>query len=272
VAKTAPPETLLTSGLDVGARSVKIAILSHEGARSEVLAKALVRIQGRRDTRADRVAIRESWRRVLADAGLSAGDVDYVASTGTPDRQTVRVGHFYQRFSHALGARLLFPDGTAALDIGAGQIRCALLREPPDRRRYTATRLDAGNGGEMLEALARRASVTLDEAALRATVALQDDLATRAVRLLSSLRVEGKVVLTGGMVLDADFVRSVWCRLLESETSVSLLISPEAVFAGAYGAAVLAARRFRRISRTADPVAADPVAQKLLGIDRRALN
>lgn len=270
--KTAPLETLLTSGLDVGARSVKIAILSHQGARSAVLAKALVRMQGLRDTRADRVAMRESWGRVLADAGLSAVDIDYVASTGTPDRQTVRVGHFYQRFSHALGARLLFPDGTAALDIGASQIRCALLREPPERRRYAATRLDAGNGSEALEALARRASVTLDEAALRAVVPLQDDLAARAVRLLNSLGVDGKVVLTGGMALDVDFVRSLWCRLLDSESSISLLISPEAVFAGAYGAAILAARRFRRISRTADPVAADPLAQRILGIDRRALN
>ncbi len=270
--KTAPPETLLTSGLDVGARSVKIAILSHQGTRSAVLAKALVRIQGRRDTRTDRGVIRESWGRVLAEAGLSAGDIDYVASTGTPDRQTVRVGHFYQRFSHALGARLLFPDGTAALDIGASQIRCALLREPPEGRRYSATRLGAGNGSEVLEALAQRASVTLDEAALRAVVTLQDDLAVRAVRLLSSLTVEGKVALTGGMVLDADFVRSLWCRLLEAESGVSLLISPEAVFAGAYGAAVLAARRFRRLSRTADPVAADPLAQSILGIDRRALN
>jgi benzoyl-CoA reductase subunit D len=271
--KTLARETLLTGGLDVGDRSVKIAILSHQGGRSTVLAKVLIRIQGRPDARADRIAIRESWGRVLADAGLSAGDIDYVASTGTRDRQLVRVGHYYQRSSHALGAQLLFPDATAALDIGSDQIRCALSSEPRDGRRYAATRQEAGYGREMLEAIARRMGVTVDEASvLPEAIALQDDLAARALKLLRSLAVDGKTVLTGGMVLDAGLVRSLWRRLLESGSNVSLLISPEAIFAGAYGAAILAARRFLRVSRTVVPVAADPLAQRILRIDRRSLN
>ncbi len=242
---------LVTSGLDFGARSVKIAILSHGGTRSVVLAKALVRVQGNRDTRTDLVAIRESWGRLLADAGLSVGDIDCVASTGSRECQTVRVGHFYQRFSHALGASLLFPDATAALDIGVTQIRCALLNEPPDGRRYAASPLEGAVPG-----------VTM----------ARGDLATQATSLLRSLSIDGRVVLTGGTVLDADFVRSLWLRMLASESNVSLQISPEAIFAGAYGAAILAARRFRRISRISDPVADDPLAQRLLGIDRPLLN
>ena len=98
------------------------------------------------------------------------------------------------------------------------------------------------------------------------------DLATQATSLLRSLSIDGRVVLTGGTVLDADFVRSLWLRMLASENNVSLQISPEAIFAGAYGAAILAARRFRRISRISDPVADDPLAQRLLGIDRPLLN
>jgi benzoyl-CoA reductase subunit D len=270
VSKTRVCEPLLTCGLDVGARSVKSAILSHEGARSVVLAKALVRIPGHRDTRTDRVAIRESWSRALADAGLSGGDIDSVASTGSRDRQTVRIGRFYPRFSHAFGARLLFPDAVAALDIGADQVRCALLSDPADRRRYPAT--EAGGSRGRWETLARPAGVTSDAAAPRVIVARQDSTASSSMKLLRSLSVDGGVVLTGGMALDADFVRSLWCCLLQAESNVSLLISPEAIFAGAYGAAILAARRFRLVSQRADPVVADPLAQRILGMDRRSLN
>jgi activator of 2-hydroxyglutaryl-CoA dehydratase len=77
------------------------------------------------------------------------------------------------------------------------------------------------------------------------------------------------VVLTGGIVRDADFVHSLWGRLLTPESKVSLLISPDAVFAGAYGAAILAARRFRRLSR---PLGLMVVEAGTLCRDDRSLN
>lgn len=208
---------------------------------------------------------------MLADAGLSAGDIDYVASTGTADRQLVQVGRYHERSSHALGAQLLFPDATAALDIGANQIRCAVLSEPPVSLGYASICLEPGCGSETWDAIARRSGPTFDETAFRASATLRDDLATSALTLAGALAAEGKIALTGGMVRDADFVRSLWRRLLESESSIALLVSPDAVFAGAYGAAILAARRFSRISRTSYPTA-DPLAQSILGIDRHTLN
>jgi benzoyl-CoA reductase subunit D len=247
------PERILTGGLDVGARSVKIAILSHEETRSVVLAKALIRIPARSDARSSRFVMRESWGRVLADAGMSAADIDYVASTGRPDRQLVRVARFYEPSTHAVGAGLLFSDAAASLDIGTDQIRCALVGEPPNGRRYAAARRDA------------------EPMLLPASLALQDELAESAIRLLHSLVAEGKVVLTGGMALDAGFVRRLWARLLESGSNFSLLISPQAPFAGAYGAAMMAAVRYRRISGAVEAPAAPP-ERRILGIDRRTLN
>lgn len=247
-------ETFLTCGLDVGARSVKIAVLSHQEARSTILASVLVRSEGHPYAEVGRAAIRESWRQVLADAGLSAGDIDYVVSTGTCDSEVVGMGRHPGRSSHALGARLLFPDAVAALDIGASEIRCGLVSEPLIGRRYAMARIARRTIGE-----------TVDEA---------DDLAGRAVGLVRTLAVEGKIVLTGGMVLDADFVGDLWSAILRtrgSESNVSLLISPEAIFAGAYGAAILAAGRFLRLSHLAGPVP-DPFAERILRIDRRTLN
>jgi benzoyl-CoA reductase subunit D len=255
-------ESLLTGGLDVGARSIKIAILSHQESGPVVLAKALVRIQKRHEARVDETAIHEAWRRVLSEAGLAPADIDCVASTGAPDRQAIQVGRHYERSSHAFGARMLFPGAVAALDIGANRIRCAFLRKPMVGCRYALTRLTTESGDEMWEATARGSGLIFG-----------NELATRAVGLVRTLAVAGNLVLTGGMVLDADFVRRFWGLLLESESEVSLLMSPEAVFAGAFGAAVLAARRFRRLSRASSPVdPLAPLAQRLLRFDRRTLN
>lgn len=251
MSQTLAAGALVTCGLDVGARSVKIAILSDAGTASPtVVAKTLVRVQGRPDAVAYRAAIRESWNRALAEASLSAGEIDYVASTGARSRQVVRVGRFYERSSHAVGARLLFPDATAALDIGSDQIRCGLLGQGRDGRRYAAIGLEAPDIG------------------------LREDLAARAVGLVQSLAANGKIVLTGGMVLDADFIRGLWSHLLGLESRISLLISPEAIFAGATGAAILAARRFRRISRISRTLvrAPDPLALLPSGLDHRLLN
>jgi benzoyl-CoA reductase subunit D len=265
----AVPETILTCGLDVGARSVKIAILSHRQARPTIVAKVLVRTQGEPHARVERSTIRESWRRVLADAGLSASDIDYVVSTGTCDGEVVGMGRHPERSSHVLGARLLFPDAVAALDVGESEIRCALLSERLGRP-YSMARIARGVGTEALAAHPRPPGSTFPKAGESDTT-FQSDVARRAVGLVRTLAVEGKIVLTGGMVLDADFIRDIWSGILESGSAVSILISPEAVFAGAYGAAIVAARRFLRLSRAPGPVS-DPLTQRVPRIDRRTLN
>src|SRR5690242_5331065 len=94
--------TSLTSGIDIGARSVKIAILSHRGVRPSVLATAVVPIPGSGDAGDARAAMRYGWARALAEANLSAREVDCVASTGARDRHVVRVGPFYGHVSHIL--------------------------------------------------------------------------------------------------------------------------------------------------------------------------
>jgi benzoyl-CoA reductase subunit D len=264
--------TFLTSGIDIGRRSVKIAILSHRGARPQVLATAVVQIRGSRDAGDARAAMREGWGRALAEANLSAWDVDYVASTGTRDRHVARVGRFYGHLSHAVGGRLLFPDATVALDIGVNQIRCALLTDPPNGRLGVA-RQEAGDGDELLRRPDRRAAQPRDRPPEPPVAgALPESMAARAAALLSALAVGGKVVITGGMVLDAGFVHGLWSRLVTSKSSVSLLISPEAVFAGAYGAAILAAHRFCRISRSVGPGSTDPLVSRTPARHDRSLN
>ena len=89
-----------TGGVDIGARSVKVALLSHQGPKSTVLANAVIRTSASGDARD---AIREGWGLVLAEASLATRDVDHIASTGAPARSVDRVGHFYGPASPARG-------------------------------------------------------------------------------------------------------------------------------------------------------------------------
>jgi activator of 2-hydroxyglutaryl-CoA dehydratase len=95
---------------------------------------------------------------------------------------------------------------------------------------------------------------------------------TRAAILLASLATESKVALTGEVVLDTAFVQRLWSRLLVLQSNVSLLLSPDAIFTGAYGAAILAARRFTRISQSLDAAFTDPSLAKPRLRSDRSLN
>jgi activator of 2-hydroxyglutaryl-CoA dehydratase len=158
------------------------------------------------------------------------------------------VGHFYRRLSLAAGVRFLFPEARAVLDIGARQMRCALMAEAAGHKQYATTRKEVTCGGELLEAIARRSGVSLDAAGLSpAGVAAFDELAARAAKLLGVLALDGPTVVTGAMALNLGFMRILARRLADERMSTTLLVLPDAIFAAAYGAALLAARRYRRV-------------------------
>ena len=187
---------------------------------------------------------------------MSARDVDNMASTGSGARPVVRVGRLYGHSIQALGARHLFPDATVALEVDGNEIRCVLLGDASGQMR----RVECDD--HLLGELARRAVVDLDEPTAPAAGArLPECLVTRAAILLGSAAMGGKAVLTGDTVLDTEFLQRLWSRLLALQGNVSLLISPEAIFAGAFGAAILAARRVTRTSR--------PFVSRLHGSIRR---
>ena len=204
---------------------------------------------------------------MLREANLSARDVDLMASTGSGARPAVRVGRLYGHSSYAHGAQLLFPDATVALEVDVNRIHCVLLRDPTGRIRQ------AECDDEPFAALACRSVRGVDGASAPAAGAsLPEYLAMRAALLLRSLTMSEKVALTGGMVRDAAFVQRLWRELLTLDSQASLLISPEATFAGAYGAAILAARRFARLSRPSIPGFTDSFVARLPDRGEQLLN
>ncbi|MBW7926143.1 MAG: benzoyl-CoA reductase subunit D, partial [Burkholderiaceae bacterium] len=80
-----------TIGIDIGSGAVKTVLFRVEGDNAEWLAKRSERIRRR-----DPMTLAEEGRDgVLADAGLSPEDVDYIATTGEGENVKFATGHFY---------------------------------------------------------------------------------------------------------------------------------------------------------------------------------
>jgi len=230
-------DRLVTAGVDVGMGAVKVVLLAHDPATGSprVLASEIVKVPTRRQPRDVQLAVREGWWRSLRSAALSPADVALVASTGQERAVAAHIGHFYRGSSLATGVRFLFPGAVAVLDIGVSEMRCTRFETPGRRRRYATTPRGECWGGDLLDA-----------APTPGFLVAYQSLARRASELMRALAIDGPTAITGTTALDATFLGIFARRLIDDQRQSILLTSPDAVFAGAYGAALLAAGRFRR--------------------------
>ena len=269
---TAEDERFVTAGIDIGMRVVKVALLAHGSATRSprVLAAEIVSVPTRRDVRDVQAAVREGWFRSLRSAGLVPADVSLAASTGQA-HAFAHVGHVYRGLSLAAGVRFLFPRAVAVLDVGARQMRCTRLETDDCGRGYAATPRGESWGGDVLDALARTNGVSFREAVRSpSSIAAYEGLAERASRLMHVLSLEGPTAITGAIAADVSFLGILSRRLTDDRLEAKVLSSPEAVFTGAYGAALLAARRFLRAARLRDHRRGSPTLE-LQSPSRRAI-
>ena len=63
-------------------------------------------------------------------------------------------------------------------------------------------------------------------------------IANRVVRLLSSLKAESPIILTGGMAMNKGMVQAVEQSSKESKYNFEFSTHPDAIYAGALGAAI----------------------------------
>ncbi len=188
--------TCITVGIDVGASSVKTAILGFQNAelpndpvsrmpastvadqptavlepkkmrdivarddsRAEILVLRTERIR-RRDLRS---VARQSYRAALSEAGIDKKDVAYVASTGEGDPVEFRLGHFYGMTTHARGAIFLMPEVRALIDVGALHARAMRIDSASRVLGYRMTSQCASGSGQFLESVARYLGVALED-------------------------------------------------------------------------------------------------------------
>src|SRR6266508_879600 len=149
----------IAAGIDVGTGAVKAALFRVENGKESWLSRAHIRIRQRDPIELARVA----FDNVLEDAGLTPGQVNYVATTGEGESAPFSTGHFYSMTTHARGAIFLDPEARAALDVGALHGRAISIDERGKVLSYKMTSQCASGSGQFLENIARYLGVAVEE-------------------------------------------------------------------------------------------------------------
>jgi benzoyl-CoA reductase subunit D len=276
--------TIVTAGVDVGSSAVKIAVV-RMGANGAADSLALHSERVRR--RELRKVIREGFDVALEKAGVAAGGLAYIASTGEGELVDFRRGHFYGMTTHARGAKFLMPEAHAVLDIGALHARAMLIDSQSRVLAYRMTSQCASGSGQFLENVARYLGIALEEVgetSLRAknpqvvssicAVLAETDvinmvsrgistsdilkgihlsMAGRYIKLLRAIGAESPVAITGGLAMDVGLAEALEERAREEGAAIKVLTHPHSIFAGALGAALWGGFRHRVLSRRTEP-------------------
>ncbi|MCC6466059.1 MAG: benzoyl-CoA reductase subunit D [Planctomycetes bacterium] len=269
----------LTAGIDVGTGAVKVAIMRVDEKGEKLLANYIERIR-RRDVME---VVNESFEAGLREAGVRRDQLDYIATTGDGDMIPWRTGHFYGMTTHSRGALFLDPASRAAVDIGALHTR-AMRFDPTGRvQQYQMTSQCASGSGQFLENIARYLGISIEEigtlskqaadpekcSSICAVLAetdvinmvsrgistpnilrgIHNSMAVRVVGLLRAIKVDGALMMTGGLARDAGLVAAIEDKLKDGGTAVTVKQHPLSVFAGAIGAAIWGAFRHGKLAQ-----------------------
>jgi benzoyl-CoA reductase subunit D len=255
---------MITAGIDVGIESLKVVILKD----GKVLARGIGLSGG-----ANRAKIVEQvWSEALAAARLKPADIGKVIATGQ-GKNDVRFAddHVVEPVADARAARFLYPKATCVVDIGADQARVVTLGKDGITEVVMNQKCAAGLG-IFLKSMARTLGMALDEMSglsgnpaggvtvndgcavfaemdalglLNRNVPRQDVaravIEAVAVRINSILNDKIKpakdaTVLVGGLSRNKAVVNT-----LKRRSGINFVVPEDAEYAGALGAALLAA-------------------------------
>ena len=256
---------MVTAGVDVGSKNVKVVVLRDGAVVAQVSAAA--------GFEQDAVG-RDLLGRALAEAGVTREQVAHVTATGVgrhavgfADSQVTGVT------ASARGANCLFPGATTVVEVGAEESRAVKTDGQGRVVDAAVNEKCAAGSGSFTETMARALGMTLKEFAEKSlessakipmnaqcTVfaesevvslihsgadrrdiarAVHDAIAGRVSSMVRRIKLEGEVVVLGGLARNPGFV-----RCLQENLEVNGLKIPERPeFAGALGAAAVAAER-----------------------------
>ncbi len=269
---------LYTMGIDIGSNFIKLVLMDYnplsEGEGSGVrpgatlLDKQTEKIRKRNPT----LVADEMIQVMLRKFNLGYEDIAYLASTGEGDLVKRKRGHFYGMTTHAKGAHYFFPDARTVVDMGALYVRA--IKISPDARvlDYKMTGQCASGSGQFVENISRYLGLSIEEVG---DISLQADhpevssgicavlaetdvinmvsrgittpniikgihlsIANRIIKLMSSLKAESPIILTGGMALNKGMLQALEEQLTETGKKFIVKTHPDAGYAGAIGAAL----------------------------------
>ena len=255
---------VITAGIDMGAKNVKVVILED----NKILSKGM--ILGGFDQKASAEKV---FNETLEKAGLSRDNIEHVVATGAgKDVAPYANGEISMMGADALGGAFLFPSARTVIDVGAEEGRAVKCDEEGKMLDFVINERCAAGAGTFVEAMSRALEVKLEELgplALKAekavpmnaqctifaesevvslihaktpkadiSRAIHDAIADRIASMTRRLGVQRDVVLVGGVAKNPGFIES-----LKRALGVDLLVPDEPEFVGALGAALAATRK-----------------------------
>ncbi len=251
-------------GIDIGTQTVKVVILD----QGEIVGKAKV-FSGFDPTKAAEDAISTA----LKEAKLTRSDVKHLTATGSgmelaPNKDST----ISMMGADAKAGVRLFPKAHTIIDIGAEEARAVKCDDKGIMIDFVVNERCAAGAGAFIEAMARALELKMEDMgplslkAERASTinascvifgesdvvtlihrreskpeiarAVFDAMADRVSSMVRRLGINPDVVLVGGVAKDVGFIAS-----LKRKLGVDLSIPDNPEFAGAFGAAIVAAGR-----------------------------
>jgi benzoyl-CoA reductase subunit D len=257
---------VITAGIDMGTQSVKTVIVKNGLVVSR--SKAFSGFDPAK-------AADETVAEALKKAKLTSADLDHVTATGSGMEMALCSDSTISMMgADARAGVSLFPTARTVLDIGAEEARAVKCDDKGIMVDFVVNERCAAGAGAFIEAMARALEVKLEEMgplALKAeraspinascvifgesdvvtlihrqeskpeiARAVFDAMADRVSSMLFRLGVTPDVVLVGGVAKDVGFVAS-----LNRKLGLDVMIPEHPEFAGALGAALIAANRVK---------------------------
>jgi benzoyl-CoA reductase subunit D len=259
---------MITVGIDLGTQSVKTVVLKD----GEVVSHGRV-FSGFDLKNYAEQAVKEA----LKKAPLSLSDVNHITATGSGmDMAPNSNSTISMMGADAMAGVFLFSKARTIIDVGAEEARAVKCDDKGIMMDFVVNERCAAGAGAFIEAMARALEVKLEDMgplslkAERASPinascvifgesdvvtlihrqeskpeiarAIFDAMADRVSSMVHRLGVNPDVVLVGGVAKDVGFVAS-----LKRKLGIEVLIPEYPEYAGALGAALVAARRAKKV-------------------------
>ena len=271
-------DKLLTLGIDVGGSYIKTILMDFEN-NAQILDKRTEKIRKRNPVSVSNELINT----ILDSNNLKFEDISYLASTGEGEMVERKTGHFYSMTTHARGGIFLAPGSKTVVDLGALFVRAVKVNDKGKVLNYKMTGQCASGSGQFIENISRYLGLAIDEigdislkastpetpsgicAVLAETdvinmvsrgIATPDiikgihlSVANRVVRLLSSLKAESPIILTGGMAMNKGMIQAIEETAAESKYYFEFLTHPDSIYSGALGAALWGGYRYLKLQK-----------------------
>jgi benzoyl-CoA reductase subunit D len=275
---------MYTMGIDVGSNFIKLALVDYSD--SPIVAdKHTEKIRKRNPSQ----VAEEMVNAMLNKHSMKYDDIVYLASTGEGDLVKRKRGHFYGMTTHARGAHFFYSEARTVVDLGALYVRSIRVGAGARVEDYKMTGQCASGSGQFLENISRYLGLSIEEVgevSLHATqpevssgicaVLAETDvinmvsrgistpniikgihlsIASRIIKLLSALKAESPIVLTGGMALNSGMIQAIEESLRDVNKAYVLKTHPDSIYAGAIGAALWGGFRHNKLKNKQSVIA-----------------